>query len=358
MAVNTNFYPLEVIDVRKETEDTVSFSVDIPDDLKEVFKYESGQYITFRKKMNGEEVRRSYSLSSSPNEDEWRVAVKHVPGGKFSTFANHQLAIGDQLEAMPPMGNFVLKHPSEKAKYVAFAAGSGITPVISLIKTILEEQKDATFLLIYGNRSADKIIFREELEDLKNVYMGRFALHYVLSKEHPGSDLFFGRITAEKCKSFSKYFFNIDEVNQFFICGPEEMIFSVRDYLLENGAEKNKVTFELFTSPDQKKGEQKVIQTDAPKILSKITVTLDSNTVDFELTSDGDSILDAALNGGADLPFACKGGVCCTCKAKLIEGEVRMDVNFGLEEDEIEAGYILTCQAHPLTDKVVVDFDQ
>jgi ring-1,2-phenylacetyl-CoA epoxidase subunit PaaE len=353
------FHALTVKEVRRETEDCVSVSFDVSNGEYEAFQFIQGQYLTLKANIDGEDVRRSYSICSSPLDDELRVAIKKVEGGRFSTFANEVLKAGDQLEAMPPMGHFYTElDASHQHHYVAFAAGSGITPVMSILKTVLYQEPNSHFTLFYGNRGADSIIFKEELEALKNKFLSRFTLHFILSREHPGSDLFFGRIDKEKCTTFCNLLIDPEDVDHFFICGPEPMIHAVKETLEEHGTTKEKIHFELFTSPVGPLGVQQVRKKkDSPRIESLITITLDGNSFSFDLPSSGATILDAALKGGADLPFACKGGVCCTCKAKVLEGKVEMDVNYALEPDEVEAGYVLTCQAHPLTKNVSVSFD-
>jgi ring-1,2-phenylacetyl-CoA epoxidase subunit PaaE len=260
---------------------------------------------------------------------------------------------------MPPVGKFYVElDPANKKNYLAFAAGSGITPVISIIKTTLHTELQSSFTLVYGNRSRSSIIFFEELEALKNIYLQRFNFINVLSRERTDATINSGRIDKEKLEELSKLI-DYSSLNETFICGPEEMIFCVKDYLEAKGIDKKKIHFELFTTPGQKQSGAKSQEpgVDAgPK--SKITVKLDGRSFDFDLSFTSDTtILDAALKQGADLPFACKGGVCCTCKAKLIEGEVSMDVHWGLEDEEVEQGYILTCQSHPKTERVVVDYD-
>jgi len=287
------------------------------------------------------------------------VAIKKVDGGLFSSFANETLKAGDELEVMEPVGKFYTElNSANKKNYLAFAAGSGITPVISIIKTTLRTEPDSTFTLVYGNRSRSSIIFFEELEGLKNKFIDRFNLINILSRERTDSSINFGRIDIGKLTDLEKLI-DYKMMDEIFICGPEEMIFCVKNFLEQkNIAEKN-IHFELFTTSGQKKSKtknQKLKIENGP--VSKITVKLDGRSFDFDLSLNSDTtILDAALKQGADLPFACKGGMCCTCKAKLIEGEVEMDVHWGLEHDEIEQGYILTCQSHPKTGKVVVDFD-
>lgn len=355
-----SFHTLTVTDIRRETPDCVSVALKAQNGSGAAFEFAAGQYLTFKKAFAGEEIRRSYSLCSSPLDGELRVAVKEVPGGKFSTFANRDLRIGDALETMEPQGNFTYPFEAGQARhYVAFAAGSGITPILSLIKTALLTEPDSQFTLFYGNRNTEHIIFRETLEAMKNQFMGRLSLHYVLSREHPGSDLFFGRIDGPKCGDFCKILIEPSSADAFFLCGPEAMIFSVRDTLAELGVPAKKIQFELFATPVGQLG-QKTEKRAAPKkeVKARIHITLDGNSMELELESSGQSILDAALGAGADLPFACKGGVCCTCKAKVLEGAVDMDVNYALEPEQVAEGFILTCQSHPRTDRVVVSFDE
>lgn len=356
MAVH--FHKLEVKEVVKETQDCVSIAFDIPDDVKDEFRFEQGQNITIKKIIDGEEVRRSYSICSAPFEHELRVAIKKVDNGKFSSFANNELQAGDKLDILPPTGKFNTKlNPANSKQYLAFAAGSGITPVISIIKTTLQQEPNSLFTLVFGNRGRNSIIFFEELEGLKNKYLNRFSLINILSRERTDAPINSGRIDADKLTELAKLI-NYGQMDEIFICGPEEMIFCVKDFLENRQIDKKKIHFELFTTPGQKRvvPRKQVVQiSGGPE--SNITVKLDGRSFDFKLGLNSENILDAALKQGADLPFACKGGVCCTCKAKLIEGEVEMDVNWGLEQEEIEQGYILTCQSHPKTEKVVVDFD-
>lgn len=356
MAVH--FHHLKVKDIKKETSECISVSFEIPSNLSDEFAFEQGQNITIRKMIGGEELRRSYSICSAPFENELRIAIKKVDGGKFSSFANDLLKVNDELEVLPPTGRFNTKLNRSNVKgYLAFAAGSGITPVISIIKTTLQAEPASSFTLVFGNKGRQSIIFFEELEGLKNKYLNRFNFINILSREKTDAPINSGRINRQKLSELNKLisYKNADEI---FICGPEEMIFCVKDFLEETGIDKKKVHFELFTTPGQKTGTIKktAAETDnSPN--SKVTIRLDGRTFDFNLGFNNDSILDGALKQGADLPFACKGGVCCTCKAKLLEGKVEMDVNWGLEHEEIEQGYILTCQSHPKTEKVVVDFD-
>jgi len=324
------FHTLQIADIRKETEDTVSIAFQVPDSCISDYDFYAGQYLTLRSKINGEDVRRSYSLCSAPFEKEWRVAVKQVVNGAFSTYANENLKKGDSLDVMTPTGNFCLHaDPNETRSYALFAAGSGITPILSIAKTALKEEPHSDVTLFYGNKNFNSIIFREELEALKNRYMDRLRVIHVLSRESLGNNIQKGRINKEKANDLFNAFLKDTPVDAVYICGPEEMILGVKDSMITNGIDEKKVHFELFTSPGIKKTEEK-----------------------------RKTILDAAQRAGADLPFACKGGVCCTCKAKVIEGSAKMDVNYAIEKDEVEAGYILTCQAHPTSEKLVVSFDE
>ncbi|MFI5133367.1 MAG: 1,2-phenylacetyl-CoA epoxidase subunit PaaE [Chitinophagales bacterium] len=358
--MSIHFHSLRIKEVRKETNECVSVLFEIPSELKETFSFQQGQSLTMRIFLNEEEIRRTYSICSSPMDNEWRVAVKKQQGGLFSSFANEKLKAGDALEVMEPVGKFYTDlDPANKKNYLAFAAGSGITPVISIVKTTLRTEPHSNFTLVYNNRSRSSVIFFEELEGLKNKFLERFNLINILSRERTEAPINFGRINIEKLNELAKLvdYLSIDE---FFICGPKQMIFCVKDYLEEKGIDKKKIHFELFTSSGQKQpatsNQQLATKDNGRK--SRITIKLDGRSFEFDLSLSSETvILDAALQQGADLPYACKGGMCCTCKAKLLEGEVEMDVHWGLEEEEIEKGYILTCQSHPKTEKVVVDFD-
>lgn len=354
-------HTLRVADIRRETKDCVSVAFDIPPYLQPLFAYRAGQYITLETTIDGEPVRRSYSLCSSPLDNEWRVAIKKVPHGKFSTYANEQMQVGDVLQALTPDGEFTTDIEAGRSRhYIAFAAGSGITPILSLIKTILVTEKSSSFSLFYGNRNAGSIIFKEELEGLKNRYMDRFKIYHVLSRQPSDSPLFDGRIDKEKCAQIYPLLIQHEEPDEVFLCGPGQMIFDVRDLLQEKGLRKEQIRFELFTSPDddKKKGKGRGETSSNPADWSQIELKLDGKTHEFALDPNGENILDAGIAHGADLPFSCKGGVCSTCKARVIEGEVEMDANYALVDEEVERGFILTCQSHPKTKKVVVDFDQ
>lgn len=354
------FHALKVKDIKSETADCVSVSFEVSDSEKSNFHFEPGQYLTLRTTINGEEIRRSYSICTSPSDNDLRVAIKKVEQGKFSTFANENLKVGTIIDVMPPMGKFTPKKINDAKHYVLIAAGSGITPIMSIAKFVLEANEGNSVTLIYGNKNRNTIIFREAIEGLKNAYMTRFSVYHILSRETMDTDLFNGRIDAKKIVDFSESLVKLNTVDEFFICGPEEMLLAVKAQLLQMNIEEEKIHIELFTSSEQNKAAHenwsKEHQNDSSE-MSQVSVCLDGITFEMELSYKGDNILDAALKHGADLPYACKGGVCSTCRAKVIEGEVDMEVNYALEKDEVAKGYILTCQAHPKTEKVVVDFD-
>jgi ring-1,2-phenylacetyl-CoA epoxidase subunit PaaE len=334
---------------------------DIPPELTDSFRFIQGQSITVRATLDGEEVRRNYSICSSPYDNELRIAVKQVPSGKFSTFANQSLKKGDVLELLPPTGKFyTVLDPGVKKNYVAFAAGSGITPILSIIKTTLKTEPGSTFLLVYGNKQRKSILFREELEALKNIYLDRFQIIHILSRERTESTLHAGRIDTEKCRIISEKIINLSTIDEFFICGPKAMIDSVKEFLLNKGIDPKKIHFELFNAPQKLTGidEKKLAESKQyANARAQVSIQLDGMVSQFELDFNGETILNAAMKQGIDLPFACKGGMCCTCRAKLESGEVDMDHNYALEHEEVEAGFILTCQSHPRSETLFVNFD-
>lgn len=356
-----HFHTLRVSDITRETDDAISVAFEIPEDLKEDYEFLPGQYLTLETDIKGEAVRRSYSLCSSPVDGELRVAIKKVESGKFSSWANEDLTVGQNIRVMTPEGRFTLVvDPTIKRNYVAFAAGSGITPVYSIIKSVLELEPKSTFTLFYGNKSSKTVIFRDKIDGLKSQHMNRLEVHHILSREDQGSDYLKGRIDDAKCISFAGKFFDPAATDAFFLCGPEAMINAVSDSLLNMGVNKSKVHYELFTTPSQQIAHKTTVsaekKTDAIK--SAVTVILDGEETHFDIASDGKAILDAALDAGADVPYACKGAVCCTCRARVMEGSVEMEMNYALEDDEVEDGYILTCQSHPTSEKVVVSYDE
>lgn len=350
------FYKAQIKELTRPTDESVSLVFDLPDEAKEDFTYLPGQHLTVRTMVNGEDTRRSYSICSCPLDEDLTIAIKKVDGGIFSTYACEELKVGDELELMPPTGHFHPKLDTASEKlYVAFASGSGITPIISIIKTVLATEPASRVILFYGNQRTSSIIFREELEGLKNEYVQNFSLHHILSRERQESDLFNGRIDKEKIQKYAKVYFDPTDVDEVFICGPEQMILSTEETLLDLGVEKEKVHTELFTSPLGKLGEGKVeIKHDTKH--AEVTIIQDGSKFSFPYDSDK-SILDAAFDKGADLPYACKGGVCSTCVARLEKGDVDMDVNYALEPDELARGLVLTCQSFPKSDEVVLNFD-
>ena len=352
------FHSIRVSEVVRETNECTVLTFDIPEELKETFSFKQGQHLTLRKIIKGEDIRRSYSLCSSPLENTWRVAVKKIPGGAFSTYANNELKAGEVLEIMPPNGTFFTEIEKEKEKnYIAFAAGSGITPVISMIKTHLASEPKSTFKLFYLNKTTKSIIFRDEIEGLKNKYFNRFEIFHFLTREERDIPLLNGRFTPEKLKTIVSKIVAIHEIDDCFICGPEEMIFLIKEEMMAAGLHEDKIHFELFVSGSEtsQKRVEEVLRNQAE--YTSVTIIDGGKQFHFDMEPGYDNILDAALANDADLPFACKGGVCCTCKSRLIEGTVEMKLNYALEKDEVENGYILTCQSVPTSQKVVIDFD-
>lgn len=348
-----HFNELIISDIRRETEDAVSIAFYIPENLAAQYQFEVGQYLTLKTIINGEEIRRSYSICSCPHEQELRVAIKEIEDGVFSSYANQTLQIGDRLEVMTPSGSFT-HHKADNGNYVFFAVGSGITPIISMIKHILKDEAGSKITLFYGNKGFYSVIFREELEALKNTYMDRLSLIHVFSRESLGNRLQKGRIDTEKVNELYHAFLKGVAIDQVYLCGPIEMINSVKESLVSFGVAKEKINFELFGVTASAAPKKQAYQ----EINANVVVILDGDNIDLSISDNQETILEAAHKAGADLPFACKGGVCCTCKAKIIEGSASMDVNYALEPDEVAAGYILTCQAHPTSDKLVVSFDE
>ncbi|MEX0645980.1 MAG: 1,2-phenylacetyl-CoA epoxidase subunit PaaE [Parvularculaceae bacterium] len=354
------FHPLWVVDIRRDTRDSVVVTLEPPAQERDTFKFIQGQYLTFRHKFDGEEMRRSYSICAGRNDGVLRVGIKKVDGGWFSSWANEELKVGDVLEAMKPMGNFHAPlDPARARKYLGFAGGSGITPVISIIKTVLAEEPKSEFTLVYGNRSVNAIMFREELEDLKNLQMGRLNIVHILESEAPDIDLFSGILNREKCDALFERWLNVANADYAFICGPEPMMLAVADALRARAFPEAKIKFELFASAQPGKAKQKAASAAASKgAVCAATIILDGAARSFEMAKSGQSVLEAAIAANLDAPFACKAGVCSTCRAKVIEGEVEMEANYALEDYEVKRGYVLTCQSRPLSDRLVVDYDQ
>jgi ring-1,2-phenylacetyl-CoA epoxidase subunit PaaE len=355
------FHSLQVTDIRRETRDAVVVTLAPSEEDRATFDFTQGQYLTFRHSFDGEELRRSYSICAGRDEGCLRVGIKRVDGGCFSTWANEELKAGDVLEAMPPMGAFFTAIEPDVAKhYLGFAGGSGITPVLSIIKTTLQREPRSRFTLVYANRQISSIMFRDELDDLKNLYLGRLSIIHVLESEAQDIDLFTGRIDAEKCAGLFEHWIDLKSVDTAFICGPEPMMLTIAAALRSHGLSDAQIKFELFASSQPGRSRRKVESAAGSDkgATCTATVTLDGATRSFTFPKHGQSLLDAALENNMDVPYACKAGVCSTCRAKVIEGEAEMEVNHALEDYEVRQGYVLTCQCYPLTDRIVVSYDQ
>jgi len=354
------FLPLEVTEVRRETRDAVVVTLKPQAEDAGAFDFIQGQYLTFRRDFDGEELRRSYSICAGKDEGVLRVGIKRVDGGAFSTWANENLAPGTVLEAMPPMGKFFTQiDPDAERHYLGFAGGSGITPVLSIIKTILAREPKSRFTLVYANRQIASIMFREDLEDLKNMHIGRFSVIHVLESEGQEIDLFTGRIDAEKMAALFERWIDPKSVDSAFICGPEPMMLAIAASLRDHGLSDAQIKFELFASSQPGRVKARLVSSQAAEAnaATEATVTLDGTTRVFKMEKQGVTILEAALANNLDAPYSCKAGVCSTCRCKVLEGEVEMAVNHALEDYEVRAGYALSCQAIPLTDRVVVSYD-
>lgn len=350
------FHPLKVAEIRQETPDAVSLRFDVPTELADDYRFVQGQHLTLKASLNGEEVRRSYSICAGVDDGELRVAIKKVPGGRFSNWANSQIQVGDLIEVMTPEGRFHTPLDASASRhYVAFAAGSGITPVLSLIKTTLKAEPDSRFTLIYSNRRQSSVMFGETLEDIKNRYLSRFVMYNLFSREEQEVDLFNGRLDQARVQAFLETLVPADTVDAAFICGPGQMIDEVEAGLLAAGLAPGQIHLERFGVPEAGPAHH-VEAGDAPH--ARLTIIADGLKREMDYRAEDRSILDVALAAGMDLPYSCKGGVCCTCRARVVEGRVRMDKNYTLEQPDIDAGFVLTCQAHPLTERVVISFDE
>lgn len=361
------FHPLTVSAVRRLTADSIEVTFAVPDELAGEYDYAPGQYLALRRDFGGRELRRSYSICAAPTPGELRVAIKRDLGGEFSTWANESLAPGDVIDVMSPQGTFTTtvvpdaSAPGAGRHYAAIVAGSGVTPVMSLARTLLAASDSTRFSLVYSNRTAQDVMFLEELAELKDRYPARFALFHVLTRERRISDTFSGRIDAERLGVFLDNLVRPHDVDEWFICGPFELVQLVRDTLEEAGVDRSVVRFELFTTdrPDRPEGSRgRPVVVDEREGTHTINFTLDgvSSSVSTALNSR-ETVLNAALRVRSDVPFACAGGVCGTCRAKVVEGTVEMDENYALEPEELERGYVLTCQSHPTSDTVTVNFD-
>ncbi|MGA2053864.1 MAG: 1,2-phenylacetyl-CoA epoxidase subunit PaaE [Bradyrhizobium sp.] len=351
------FHRLAVRDLRRETRDAVSLTFAIPDELQDDYRFSPGQYLTLRTTMDGEEVRRSYSICSGPDDDELRIAVKKVDGGAFSSWAADELKSGDEIDVMTPTGRFGIAHMPEAARiHVGFAAGSGITPILSIIKGVLANEPDSRFFLFYGNRSPDGMLFREALEQLKDRFIERLSIFHVISGEEQDIPILYGRLDGEKVRVLLRSLVPAASIDHVFICGPTGMSEEIEVTCRNIGIPTDRIHIERFVSGLGGKPRPKAVVPASAPPKAFASLIIDGKRREVPV-AEGEAILDAALRAGVDLPFACKGGMCSTCRAKLVEGDAKMDVNYSLEPWELEKGFILTCQAKPVTKQIVVDYD-
>ncbi len=349
------FHPLRVADVEPLTDDSVAITFAVPPELAEAYRYTHGQHLTIR---GDDGERRSFSICTTPSSGVLTIGVKKLPGGVFSEGVVDALHPGDELDVMTPAGRFTTRLDAASQKsYVAIAAGSGITPVISIVSTILEQEPHARVMLIYANRTHRTVMFLDELHDLKDRYAERFHLVHVLSREQQDVELFSGRLDGDRLTRILKSLRPVEDVDEWFLCGPQQMVLDLRELLLDHGVDAHSVHTELFHADPVPHAPSRPAASGTAAGTSHVTFRLDGRSSEVDLARDGVGILEAALEVRSDLPFACRGGVCGTCRAKLVEGTVEMDVNYALEPEEIENGYVLTCQSHPTSDRVVVDYD-
>lgn len=351
----SQFIPLIIKSVQPQTEQAVCIAFDLAPEQLDAFQYQPGQHLTIRHLSDEGELRRCYSICSDSQED-MSIAIKKIDQGQFSTWANDHLKAGDVLEVMPPQGVFFQKAAKAGGQqYLAFAAGSGITPILSIVKSVMNRQSEATFTLVYGNRSWKQTMFSEQIMDLKDRFKERLQLVNIFSREFNDSEIFNGRIDADKLQQLFQSNLISSETDHCFACGPEEMMTAVETILPTYGIQRSKIHTERFNTGTAPKATVQQIERRSEE---KVNIILDGRELIVEVSKQDDSILDAALRAGADLPYACKGGVCATCKCKVLEGQVEMAVNYSLEEDEIQKGYVLSCQARPLTANVRLSFDE
>lgn len=352
------FHTLAIREIRRETPDAVSIAFAVPDDLSAAYAFEQGQYLTLRTTLDGEDIRRSYSICAGEGDGELRVAVKQVEGGAFSSFANRDLQPGTTLDVMTPMGRFGASTRTATGGHaVFFACGSGITPVLSIIRTRLARDPEARLTLFYGNRNSASILFREALDDLKDRHLGRLAVHHILSREAQDIDLLNGRMTPEKIALLVKTLGGVEAIDDIYLCGPEEMTAAARTTLEAMGAQAERIHVELFSSGAPPAAGARKVATKSGQPGIPLHLTHDGQSHQISLVA-GETVLEAAERAGLDVPYSCRGGMCCTCRAKVTEGTAGMDVNFSLEPWEVEAGYVLTCQCRPTGERLAVDFDQ
>lgn len=358
MSVNARFHSLRIAEVRRETQDSASIRFEIPPELNETFAFKAGQHLTLRAEIGGEELRRTYSVCAAPHEKEIRIAVKRMPGGRFSTWAN-QLMAGRVVEVLPPLGRFTVP-PAMSAEpyYVALAGGSGVTPVLSILKFVLKENPRARFSFLYGNRDSASIMFLEELAGLKNRYMDRFEVYHFLENESDEIELFNGRLDRAKCDEAFSTLIDVSEADAIFICGPGPMMDAAEQSLLARGVSSERILIERFTTgaiSAERLARDEALQRKAEG--ARIAVTLDGRRAQILFDAEKGNILESVQSAGLPAPYACKGGVCSTCRARLISGTVAMKQNYGLTEAELAAGFILTCQAVPTSAEVAITYD-
>jgi ring-1,2-phenylacetyl-CoA epoxidase subunit PaaE len=356
------FHPLRVRAVQPDTPEAVIVSFDVPEELRPVFGFTQGQYLTLRKEIEGQDLRRSYSICAGVDDGELRVGVRKVKGGVFSNWINEHLKPGDTMNVMAPQGRFFVPiEPGAQRHHVGIAGGSGITPILSIMKTVLAREPRSRFTLIYGNRKLRSTMFKEELDDLKDKYMSRLVVHHVFSDEHTESDIYMGMIDRTKLAEFLQALVPPATIDHAYICGPFEMNDQAEAALLAAGVPEDRIHIERFGIAQQAAGQVGAIlhqaqPGDAAK--ARITIIRDGLQREIAFSREQPSILDAASAAGLEVPFSCTSGVCGTCRAKLVEGQVRMERNFALDKKEVAAGYVLTCQAHPVTERVVLSFDE
>jgi len=356
-ALIPKFHQLAINDLRRETRDAVSLTFAIPNELKDDYSFSPGQYLTLRTMMGGEEVRRSYSICSGPDDGELRIAVKRIDGGAFSSWVMDELKIGDQLDVMTPTGRFGIAPAPEGARiYAAFAAGSGITPILSIVKSVLAQEPRSRFFLFYGNRSTGNILFHEALDELKDRFIDRLSVFYVISGEEQDIPILHGRLDREKVRVLLRALVPAATVDHVFICGPTGMSEPIEATCRDVGIAPDRIHVERFVSEFGGKPRPKAIVPEGAPPKAFAALIIDGKRREVPV-AEGEAILDAALRAGLDLPFACKGGMCSTCRARLVEGKAQMEVNYSLEPWELAKGFVLTCQAKPVTDRVVVDYD-
>lgn len=349
----TDFDTLTVAGIDKQTDDSVIVTFDIPSQLDNKFNFHPGQHLTIKSTIDGEELRRCYSICSSPIEQQVQIGIKAITDGRFSNYAVSELKVGDQLQVMPPQGSFGFTPSSgEQKNYLGIAVGSGITPILSMLKSALEQEKNSTFTLLYGNRNASSMMFRNQLLELKNRYPERLHVNYFFSRESNDVELWNGRLDGDKLKQLGGTLFDWSQFDACYVCGPEEILETCYTVLVEGGLSEDNYHVERFNTASKSR-EKPLNQSES----TVVTLKRDGRVMNIDMTSQDDSVLDAALRQGVDLPYACKGGVCATCICKVQSGQVEMATNYSLETEQVEAGYVLSCQAVPTSSEIEIDFD-